>query len=1066
MLKAQFLKKLTLTILRLFMLFIGTNLSGQTLPTGFQPVTVGSGWNMPLGVCFDQTGRMFVWEKAGLVWIVDTNGVKQSTSLIDISEEVGNWSDHGLNGFALDPNFMVNGYFYLYYTVDRHHLLNYGTPNYNPATNLYNSATIARVTRYRADPASGLTTTLLNSRTILIGEDKKSGIPVLHKSHSGGQLCFGSDGSLLVATGDGASYSGVDTGGTVYSYWSQAVTDSIIFPEQNVGAFRSQLMNCLNGKILRINPSNGNGLSSNPFYNASDPRSPQSRIYAFGLRNPYRFIVKPGTGSTDITAGDPGILIIGDVGHNVWEEINLCSQPGLNFGWPLYEGLQEYTNYVIASPYNRYAPNLLYGMSGCSEPFFRFSDLLIQETLNTPFWPNPCDSLQSIPNTAPRFMHTRPVLDIKHSNLQTRTGIFINGIAAEIKINDPLSPVTGPLFNSSASIAGAWYAGNTYPVQFQNTYFHCDYSKMWLRAFKFNANHQLTEVMNFGTNMGPISHVEYNPHDKLLYYISLPFDIYKLTYNANVNQLPKAIAFADTIYGYAPFEVQFSGSLSYDPDSLPLTYFWDFGDGATSNLPNPVHVYNSGSSSPVTYHVVFIVTDDIGQQDSVKFPVFINNTPPVVSITSIQDSMFISAGLPSSILLQGMVTDAEDDSLNLTYQWQVFLQHNSHFHVELSDTSRSSTFFSLPPGCSEEDTIWFRIRLTVRDSCGLSGYDEKVIFPYCITPQSGFTANSVHICAGDSVYFYDNSTGLIDDYKWYFDGGIPSVSFEKNPVVVFPQIGQFSVTQVTSNAAGSDTLSLIKYIQAGPKPFISTYPAGEVTICSDDSVQLYAYSSQDNLMYHFHWRNYGNYLPNSESDIYLAGDSGVYQAVITTPWGCTVTSKAVTVIKNYPIAQVYALGDTVFCSGDSVLLAASVQAGNSCQWQLGNNIIPHITDTLYYAKQSGVYRVVVTDNDGCSSSSNSVTVSVPCRLSSRSFLNLFKDQNKLIAYFPDEWYPQSGKIRMIIYDMAGRKQFDKWVHKDTGRPVSIDISGLSNGFYMLSILAQNETIKEKFSVIR
>jgi glucose/arabinose dehydrogenase len=69
---------------------------------------------------------MFVWEKAGRVWIME-NGVKNPTPLIDISEEVGDWRDFGLLGFALDPGFLSNGHIYLLYVVDRHHLLNFGT---------------------------------------------------------------------------------------------------------------------------------------------------------------------------------------------------------------------------------------------------------------------------------------------------------------------------------------------------------------------------------------------------------------------------------------------------------------------------------------------------------------------------------------------------------------------------------------------------------------------------------------------------------------------------------------------------------------------------------------------------------------------------------------------------------------------------------------------------------------------------------------------------------------------------------------------------------------------------
>ena len=83
-------------------------------PTGFIDEVYVSGFAQAVGATFDENSRMYVWEKGGKVWIVE-NGVKSSQPLIDLSEEVGNWRDFGLLGFALDPNFLTNGYIYLLY---------------------------------------------------------------------------------------------------------------------------------------------------------------------------------------------------------------------------------------------------------------------------------------------------------------------------------------------------------------------------------------------------------------------------------------------------------------------------------------------------------------------------------------------------------------------------------------------------------------------------------------------------------------------------------------------------------------------------------------------------------------------------------------------------------------------------------------------------------------------------------------------------------------------------------------------------------------------------------------
>ena len=165
----------------LALLFI-TELRAQ-LPEDFSDQVLTENWDMPMGLTFDEIGNMYVWEKAGRVFIVDTSGQKLPNPLIDIHEEVGNWRDHGLLGFTLDPDFLQNGYYYLLYAVDRHHLLHFGTPQYHPDSTSTHQASIGRIARYTADPSSNFQTTLSNSRKVLIGETIETGMPLYHESH-------------------------------------------------------------------------------------------------------------------------------------------------------------------------------------------------------------------------------------------------------------------------------------------------------------------------------------------------------------------------------------------------------------------------------------------------------------------------------------------------------------------------------------------------------------------------------------------------------------------------------------------------------------------------------------------------------------------------------------------------------------------------------------------------------------------------------------------------------------------------------------------------------------------
>jgi PKD repeat protein len=792
----------------LFLNFYRTN---AQLPSGFSFVTVSTVWNEVEGFAWDNNGQQYVWEKGGKVWIVDTNGVILPAPLIDISEEVGNWRDHGLNGFALDPGFSGNGYFYLFYTVDRHYLMNFGTPNYNPNANEYYDATIVRLTRYQADIATNFTTVVPGSRSILIGATKQDGIPLLHESHSGGSLVFGTDGTLLVSTGDGGSAQFADGGGG-NTYWAQALLDSIIEPKENVGCFRAQMLSCLNGKILRIDPVTGDGLPTNPFYNAGNPQSVESKVWALGLRNPFRMTLRPGTGNTDPTAGDPGVLYLGDVGWDTWEDLNVIKGPGGNYGWPLFEGLTPQVSFEPMITYNEDAPNPLYGTGGCTQQFFSFQDLLKQATLDSSItFTNPCDTSQLIPPSIPVFFHTRPDFDWYHWSPIARTGIYNGFVAGEILLDDSLSPVPGPVFNGNASVGGAWYTGTNYPLQYQNVYFHGDYGISFIKAFYYNGNNTCDSVADFAGNTGPPVFIAENPGEHVLYYVYYPNTINKIIYNGALNNPPVAIATADTIYGISPLTVNFIGSGSTDPENQPLTYAWDFGDANGSALADPAHVFTAPAGVPTTYTVFLTVTDSGGLTSMDSLKIYINNTPPVVQIISFSDGDLFSMSHNTNLPLEANVTDAEHGPAELFYSWKVFLHHNNHEHPEAPDTNRITSTVISPVGC-DGNIYYYRIELTVTDAAGLSATVDASVYPACDPPVAAFTSGATTICPGWQINFTDQSLNLPDSLWWSFPGGNPTSATGSNPSVVYDSAGYYDVQLIAQSVMGTDTLLQSNYV--------------------------------------------------------------------------------------------------------------------------------------------------------------------------------------------------------------------------------------------------------------
>lgn len=236
----------------------------------------------------DGSNRLFVVEKAGTIRII-TNGALLDTPFLDITDRVNNnANEQGLLGLAFSPDYANSGFFFVNYTDS-------------------NGDTV--VARYQvdanqadqADPASEF---------VVLQIDQPAA------NHNGGMVAFGPDGYLYIGMGDGGG------SGDRYGNGQNPAT--------------------LLGKMLRLDVTTDPQQpytvpTDNPWvtadWNGTDVRD---EIWAFGLRNPWRY-------SFDRATGD---LWIGDVGQNQWEEINYTAagSGGLNYGWPIMEASSCYSS--------------------------------------------------------------------------------------------------------------------------------------------------------------------------------------------------------------------------------------------------------------------------------------------------------------------------------------------------------------------------------------------------------------------------------------------------------------------------------------------------------------------------------------------------------------------------------------------------------------------------------------------------------------------------------------------------------------------------------------------------
>lgn len=707
----------------LFCLFYSSLFS--QLPNDFFDEVLSDNWNEPVGLIWDEEGRGYVWDKSGQVFIISEEGIRQDQPFVDIREEVQYYWDHGLVGFALDPNFYSNGYVYLLYVVDPHYLDAFGTSNCDPNVTRKNEAAIGRLIRLTANSADGYTSILPNSKKILMGEGWTDGMPVLVQSHGVCSIAFGTDGTLLVSLGDAGAFSSSDRGSHPDTYYQQGIDLGIIRPEENVGAYRSQMMNSLSGKILRLDPETGPGLPSNPFFDPLNPGSIQSRIWARGLRNPYGLYKWPDTGSHLPSAGNPGRFLIADVGSNRYEEINFCLG-GENFGWPLFEGYRDHPSFQDKGVQNQDTPNPLLGGS-CNQAFFTFEEL-IEETQN------PCDVVQPIPDEAFPSAHTPPVVAYRSTKEPTEAKteyIYTDDndqkqVGTLGNINDP---AFGTSFIGNCALAGALYTGDNFPEEYHGKYFAADWGG-WIRVMEFNEDFELVASESFHTDTEEITAISVHPTNGCLYYVAFrKNEIHRVCFGGD--PAPVAVIEVDQQYGVSPLTVQLDASDSFDPQNQPISVRWLFEDGSESTEMVLSKEFSAPNNAPFTTRVQLEVTDTSGQVAMATQLISLNNTPPVVEITSIPPDWKYPMTDLTWLPLKADAFDAEHSVESLSWKWQLFLQHDDHEHPIPADERRETFTLIEPIGCELEETYNYRLELTVTDPNGLATTAEQIILPYC-----------------------------------------------------------------------------------------------------------------------------------------------------------------------------------------------------------------------------------------------------------------------------------------------------------------------------------------------
>jgi glucose/arabinose dehydrogenase len=634
---------------------------------------VFSGLTSPTAIEFASDGRVFVAEKSGLIKVFDSLTDSSATVFADLRTNVHNFWDRGMLGMALHPDFPTVPYVYVLYAYDA--AIGSAAPRWGTANTTSDPCPTPPGATADGCVIGGRLSRLQASGNAMVGQEQ-----VLiedwfqqYPSHSIGSLAFGADGALYASGGDGASFNFADfgqDGNPVNPGGDPPVPVGGVqtAPSAEGGALRSQDLQSsgdpvtLDGTLIRVDPMTGAGMPDNPL--ASNVDANARRIVAYGLRNPFRITARPGANQ----------IYIGDVGWNIWEEINrIAITPGgsvVNFGWPCYEGVGRQSGY---------------------------------DAINL----NLCENLYTQPSAV-----VPPLFTYNHSSAV-------------------VSGETCP--TGSSSISGlAFYQGTAYPTSYAGALFFSDYSRncIWVMFKDANGDPNPATRQTFkAAAAGPVQ-LKLGP-DGNLYYVDIIGTIRRFEYYPG-NLPPTARATANPTTGDAPLTVTFDGNGSSDPDAVDtLSYAWDFNGDSVADATTALatHTFIAGG----THAVRLTVSDNRGLSHAAVVSITVDSSMPTAAIDAPTAGTTWRVG--DTIAFSGHATDPEEGTLPPTaLTWSIVMNHCSpiggcHVHPLQDYLGVAGASFVAP---DHEYPSHLELRLTATDSSGLQSTVTRRLDPQTV----------------------------------------------------------------------------------------------------------------------------------------------------------------------------------------------------------------------------------------------------------------------------------------------------------------------------------------------
>ncbi|RKZ19444.1 hypothetical protein DRQ50_02020 [bacterium] len=502
----------------------------------------------------------------------------------------------------------------------------------------------------------------------------------------------------------------------------------------------------------------------------------------------------------------------------------------------------------------------------------------------------------------------------------------------------------------------------------------------------------------------------------------------------------------------APAVITAGESVTFTDTSTgdPTAWAWDFGDGGSSSLQNQVHVYGLSG----TYTVRLIATSVCGSDTSTVVDVVTVNPPPA----PVADFEASSAGgcAPLLVAFNDLSTGAID-----TWAWD--------FGDGGTATEAATAHDYTVPGI-------YDVQLTVT---GPGGSDSKTVVGMITVdgpPTTSFTETANSVTAGDPITFTDTSMGSPSSWDWDFgDGGTSTLP---EPTHIYTTAGLYTVTLVTTNACGPDTLVATDHITVAPPPApVAGFSPDPAAGCVPLEVTFTDASAGDIDTWQWDFGDGGSDTDQNPVHTYNSTGSYDVRLIVMGAGGVDTMTIADAVVVETPVSAAFALSDTLGAPPLEVTFSdQSTGEPVTWAWDFGDGDTSDEAGPVHIYTGDGIYDVTLIVANGCSADTLIMVAAV--QVSSLSAAGeMVPARFALAANYPNPFNPsttivyglaKTGHARLEVFDVSGRRVATLVdTRQEAGEHrVQWEPRGLASGVYFTRFTANGQTVTRRMTLLK